>query len=67
MAVIDTHNVAPTAAQFGWTKRAIGSFWTAIKDWNDARVTRAELSKLTARQLDDIGLTADAIDLIGRR
>jgi uncharacterized protein YjiS (DUF1127 family) len=28
----------------------------ALRNWNDARVTRKELSKLSDRELDDIGL-----------
>lgn len=35
--------------------------------WNDARVTRRMLSRLTPRELDDIGLTPADIDRIGAR
>ncbi|WP_430463240.1 DUF1127 domain-containing protein [Tabrizicola sp.] len=34
--------------------------------WNDARVTRKSLAKLSDRELDDIGLCRGDIDLIGR-
>ena len=34
--------------------------------WNSARVTRKALSKLSNRELDDIGLCRGDIDLIGR-
>jgi uncharacterized protein YjiS (DUF1127 family) len=34
--------------------------------WNDARVTRKALSKLSDRELDDIGLCRGDIELIGR-
>ncbi|MBS8226602.1 DUF1127 domain-containing protein [Vannielia litorea] len=35
-----------------------------IADWNDRRVTRKALSKLTDRELDDIGLTrADVAEI----
>jgi uncharacterized protein YjiS (DUF1127 family) len=34
--------------------------------WNDARVTRKALSKLTDRELDDIGLCRGDIEMIGR-
>ena len=32
-----------------------------LSDWNDARVTRRMLSRLSVRQLDDIGLCRDDI------
>ncbi len=32
--------------------------------WNDARLTRHSLSKLTDRELDDIGLTRADIDAV---
>ncbi|MBT8153615.1 DUF1127 domain-containing protein [Epibacterium ulvae] len=34
----------------------------AISRWNDKRLTRKELSRLTATQLDDIGLTVYDVD-----
>ncbi len=39
----------------------------AFADWNDARVTRKSLSKLSTRELDDIGLCAGDIDGIATR
>lgn len=39
----------------------------AIVDWNDARITRKSLSRLTTRELDDIGLTRGDIDQIVAR
>lgn len=66
MAVIDTHNAAQAATCFAWVKAGVFGVLHTVKTWNDARGTRAALSKLTARQLDDIGLTADAIEKIGR-
>jgi len=38
-----------------------------IAAWNDARVTRNSLNKLTPRELDDIGLTVMDIDMIATR
>lgn len=35
--------------------------------WNDARRTRAELSRLSAHQLDDIGLERSDIDRLATR
>jgi uncharacterized protein YjiS (DUF1127 family) len=35
-----------------------------VLQWNDARITRKSLSKLSARELDDIGLTFADINAI---
>lgn len=47
----------------GFVVRAFG----AVADWNDARVTRKALSQLSARELDDIGLTPGDIDKVAAR
>lgn len=39
----------------------------AFAAWNDARVTRHALSRLSARELDDIGLCPGDIALIAAR
>lgn len=39
----------------------------AVAAWNDARITRNSLSKLTARELDDIGLSYADIEDIATR
>ena len=39
----------------------------AVAAWNDARITRKSLSKLSARELDDIGLTYGDIEDIATR
>lgn len=39
-----------------------GRFFSAFTSWNKMRVTRHELSKLTDRELDDIGLARGDID-----
>lgn len=41
-----------------------GTLVSAFGAWNDARVTRNALSRLTDRELDDIGLTRADIDTI---
>lgn len=56
------------------TNRPLGAGFSAIKvlaelvgrinAWNDARVTRAALSRLTNRELDDLGLVRGDIDSI---
>jgi uncharacterized protein YjiS (DUF1127 family) len=52
---------ATSAAPFGAVAilRAVKSFSDVaenLNSWNNARITRRELSKLSERQLDDIGL-----------
>ena len=58
-------NIAPFGAI---TTYAIVKFISNLSDsaiaWNDARVTRNELYKLTDRALDDIGLTRSDISKI---
>lgn len=41
--------------------------FATLNSWNDRRITRSSLSKLTDRQLDDIGLCRGDIDRIARR
>ncbi|MBY6089009.1 DUF1127 domain-containing protein [Maritimibacter alkaliphilus] len=53
-----------SAALYGRMGRAISTLLAAISDWNDARVTRNALSKLSDRELDDIGLTRGDIDRV---
>lgn len=37
-----------------------------LRAWNNARVTRAALFRLTDRELDDVGLTRSDIERIAR-
>ena len=61
-----TANVRPVAGQFGQAP-----FFTrllaAVLAWNDTRVTRKELSRLTNHELDDIGLCIADIEAVARR
>lgn len=59
MSAIDTNRVHGGAGSFG-----IGSILAALAAWNDARVTKNALSRLTDRELDDIGLCRGDIDRI---
>jgi len=68
MAAYETTRTAPFGAIA--TFRVIQFFSNiadAVADWNDARVTRNALAKLTDRELDDIGLCRGDIDLIGNK
>lgn len=62
MALIDTIRVAPIATPFAW----VASVPAKLVAWNEVRATRAALSKLTTRELEDIGLIPGDIDRIGR-
>ena len=55
------------AASNGNLSGMIFRFVAAVAVWNDARVTRKALSKLSDRELDDIGLCRGDIDAIATR
>lgn len=67
MAAYDTTRPAPFGAIT--TYRAINGvsgLLAAVAAWNDARVTRKVLAKLSDRELDDIGLCRGDIETLGR-
>lgn len=50
----------------GWDSTLAGLFGR-VSDWNDARLTRRMLRRLSSQQLDDIGLIRGDIDAIAAR
>jgi uncharacterized protein YjiS (DUF1127 family) len=61
MSVYETHRTAsPFSGLFG-------TLVSTFAAWNDARVTRNALSRLSDRELDDIGLSRGDIDSIAAR
>lgn len=50
----------------GGVGNVFAAFFSALSGWNDVRVTRRELSRLSDRELDDIGLCRGDIDRIAR-
>jgi uncharacterized protein YjiS (DUF1127 family) len=67
MAAIETSRPAPFGAIT--TYRAVNALSNAfgvLAAWNDARVTRKALSKLSDHELDDIGLCRGDIEMMGR-
>lgn len=63
MAAFDTsrpHVVAPRVE--GFITGLIGS----VIAWNDARIIRNELNRLTDRELEDVGLVRGDIDQVAR-
>jgi len=68
MAATETTRVAPFGAISTFRiSRMIEDTLAALANWNDARITRKALSRLSDRELDDIGLCRGDIDLIARR
>lgn len=64
MAVFDTsrpHVLFPRAEGF------FSSLFGSVIAWNDARVIRNELNRLSDRELDDIGLARGDIDAVARQ
>lgn len=63
---MSTFSTNRTAVGFSFAA-AISRFVNTLTVWNDARITRKSLSKLSSRELDDIGLNRGDIDMIATR
>lgn len=67
MAAYETTRPAPFGAiSIFRAVRFFSDAAIAFSNWNDARVTRNALGKLSDRELDDIGLCRGDIEMIGR-
>lgn len=67
MAAFETTRPAPLGAlSIFRAVNGVGGMFSMLANWNDARVTRKALSKLSDRELDDIGLCRGDVDQIGR-
>ncbi|EAR52345.1 hypothetical protein OG2516_07707 [Oceanicola granulosus HTCC2516] len=68
MAIYDSTRTLPAASGLR-PGQLLARLHGALSDWNDHRVTRASLSRLTAHELADIGLDHADIDVVadGRR
>lgn len=67
MAAIETSRTAPLGAiSIFRLVQAADRTAAALRNWNDARITRKALGKLSDRELDDIGLCRGDIEMIGR-
>lgn len=66
MAAFETHR--PTTGHLtGPLFALVNTLFATVVAWNDKRVTRNALSRLTAHELEDIGLIRGDIDqIIGR-
>lgn len=67
MAVIELSSARPVFAASSVVAKPFYAAATAVADWNNARITRNALSRLTARELDDIGLIPGDIEMIAKR
>ena len=67
MKFLDQAKVFIRSGNGGAGSIGIGSkIWATLSAWNDARVTRNALSRLSDRELDDIGLCRGDIERIAR-
>ena len=68
MAALETTRPVAAGALFGGrVSTVIADSFAALTVWNDARITRKALGKLSDRELDDIGLCRGDIDLLADR
>lgn len=61
MAILDQTRSTGSGYGAGTLSNLIGAF----NAWNDARITRKALARLSDRELEDIGLSRGDIDRIG--
>ena len=67
MAAFETTRPAPLGAiSIFRAVQFVSNALIAFSAWNDVRVTRNALAKLSDRELDDIGLCRGEIEMIGR-
>ncbi len=67
MAAYESSRAAPFGAiSIFRAVQVVSEAFASISIWNDARVTRNSLGKLSDRELDDIGLCRGDIEMIGR-
>ena len=68
MAAVETTRPAPFGAITTYRAlNGLSNVFAALSAWNDARVTRNALGKLSDRELDDIGLCRADIEDISQR
>ena len=65
MTMLDTTARIAASDRLGdWIVAPVERVLARLAAWNDARVTRAMLSRLSAHELDDIGLCRGDLDSI---
>lgn len=66
MAVLDFHRTSDRREAF-FISRLVTSLVSSILAWNDTRRTEEALSRLSAHELDDIGISKADIVSMARR
>lgn len=67
MATIETSRSVPFGAISTYRVfSSLSNVMAGIKTWNDMRLTRKALSRLSDHELNDIGLCRGDIELMGR-
>jgi uncharacterized protein YjiS (DUF1127 family) len=67
MAAYDTTRTLSDASFGARISTTLTRLFGTLSEWNDARITRKSLSRLSARELDDIGLCRGDIELIAAK
>lgn len=66
MAAYETTRPAPLGAVTTFhLVQVFTNLFHTLRDWNDVRLTRNALGKLSDRELDDIGLCRGDVETIG--
>jgi uncharacterized protein YjiS (DUF1127 family) len=66
VSALDTPRSRTGSSLAGQISALFVSAYETVTAWNDARITRKSLSRLSDRELDDIGLTRADIDSVSR-
>ncbi|MGL6208208.1 MAG: DUF1127 domain-containing protein [Paracoccaceae bacterium] len=67
MAAYELSRAAPLGAiSIFRSVPVFGAVAASLSTWNDARLTRKALGRLSDRELDDIGLCRGDVDTLGR-
>jgi len=67
MAAYESSAAAPLGAvSIFRSVQLFSGMFASVSAWNDARVTRKALGRLSDRELDDIGLCRAEVNMIGR-
>lgn len=66
MASIDFDRLASAPGLLGRARNAITRVRGMVADWQDARATKNDLSKLSDHELDDLGFVRGDLDDISR-
>ncbi|MBU2956941.1 DUF1127 domain-containing protein [Paracoccus sp. 1_MG-2023] len=66
MATIETNRSMTAGVAAGGMGNVVASIISAFVGWRETRLTRKELSRLSDRELDDIGLARGDIERVAR-